>query len=110
MNGETKTGVTTFFINENIDTGNILMQQEAPILPDETAGELHDKLMHTGAELVLQTVKNIESGNYHPTPQQTLLNEISSLRNAPKLSKEICHINWNSNADNVFDHIRGLES
>ncbi len=108
MNGETKTGVTTFFINENIDTGNILMQQEAPILPDETAGELHDKLMHTGAELVLQTVKNIESGNYHPTPQQTLLNEISSLRNAPKLSKEICHINWNSNADNVFDHIRGL--
>lgn len=108
MNGETKTGVTTFFINENIDTGNIIMQQEVPILPDETAGELHDKLMHTGAELVLQTVKNIESGNYHPTQQQTLLKDIAALKNAPKLSKEICLINWNNTADNVYNHIRGL--
>lgn len=108
MNGETKTGVTTFFINENIDTGNIIMQQEVPILPDETAGELHDKLMNTGADLVLETVKNIENKSYHPTPQQTLLNEIASLKNAPKLSKEICLINWNNNTDSVFDHIRGL--
>ena len=108
MNGETKTGVTTFFINENIDTGNIIMHQEVPILPDETAGELHDKLMNTGADLVLQTVKNIESGNYNPTSQQTLLNNISALNNAPKLSKETCLIKWDSNADNVFNHIRGL--
>jgi methionyl-tRNA formyltransferase len=64
--------------------------------------------MHTGADLVLQTVKNIESGNYHPTPQQTLLNEIKALNNAPKLSKETCLIKWNSNADTVFNHIRGL--
>ena len=57
INGETKTGVTTFFINENIDTGNIIMAEEVPILPDETAGELHDKLMNTGAALVIETVK-----------------------------------------------------
>jgi methionyl-tRNA formyltransferase len=108
INGETKTGVTTFFINENIDTGNIIMSQEIPVLPDETAGDLHDKLMFTGADLVLQTLKHLESGNYHPISQQSLLKENLTLKIAPKISKEVCKINWNSSADNIFNHIRGL--
>jgi len=108
INGETKTGVTTFFINENIDTGNIIMNEEVPILPDETAGDLHDKLMIIGAELVLKTVRSIENSNYQPIPQHILTDDISLLKNAPKIFKKNCRINWNDKANNIYNHIRGL--
>jgi methionyl-tRNA formyltransferase len=108
INGETKTGVTTFFINENIDTGNIIMNEEVTVLPNETASDLHNKLMITGAELVLKTVKSIENNNYHPIPQHILTNDISLLKNAPKIFKNNCRINWNDKANNIYNHIRGL--
>ncbi len=108
MNGETKTGVTTFFINENIDTGNILLQQETPINPDETAGELHDKLMNIGSDLVLKTVQMIENGNIKTIPQNKFVTENIVLNNAPKIFSNDCKINWNAGIDSVFNHIRGL--
>jgi methionyl-tRNA formyltransferase len=107
INGEEKTGVTTFFINENIDTGNILMSAETPVLPTESAGELHDRLMHLGADLVLKTVRAIENKTYDSKPQQHVTS-ISELKSAPKIYKEDCRINWNQNADKVFNLIRGL--
>ena len=108
MNGETKTGVTTFFINENIDTGNIIMQQEAPVKADETAGELHDKLMYAGAELILKTVKVIESGSIKEISQKSLITENTFLKTAPKIFKEDCMIRWNTGINSVYNHIRGL--
>lgn len=108
MNGETKTGVTTFFINENIDTGNIIMQQEIPVYPDETAGELHDRLMMTGSELVLKTVKAIESGSLNEISQKSLISENTILKTAPKIFKEDCMIRWNAGVNSAYNHIRGL--
>ncbi len=105
INGETKTGVTTFFINEDIDTGNIIMQSECEITPEDNAGSLHDKLMNIGAKLVTQTVDKIESQNFE-TKKQDVLNK--KLNSAPKLSKEYCMINWNDSAENIVNHIRGL--
>ncbi|NTW33988.1 MAG: methionyl-tRNA formyltransferase, partial [Bacteroidetes bacterium] len=90
INGESKTGVTTFFINENIDTGNIIMAQEEKILPDDTAGELHDRLMKTGAGLVLKTVRSVEINNYNATPQNSMFSEFSDLKIAPKIFKNTC--------------------
>jgi methionyl-tRNA formyltransferase len=108
MNGETKTGVTTFFINENIDTGNIIMQQEELIFPDETAGELHDRLMITGSELVLKTVKAIENKGLKEISQKSLITENTDLKTAPKIFKEDCVIRWNAGNISVYNHIRGL--
>jgi methionyl-tRNA formyltransferase len=106
INGETKTGVTTFFINEDIDTGKIILSEEVDILPDETAGELHDKLMTVGSDLVLKTVRAIDTKNFQLTPQDKI--DISNLKKAPKIFKETCRINWNNNANKIYDHIRGL--
>ncbi len=107
INGEKKTGVTTFFINENIDTGNIIMSEEVPILPDETAGELHDKLMNIGSEVVLKTVKSIEENNVKTVLQQSMISNIE-IKPAPKIFRNHCRINWNNSADKVYDRIRGL--
>ncbi|SFW18627.1 methionyl-tRNA formyltransferase [Sinomicrobium oceani] len=104
MNGETETGVTTFFIDEKIDTGEIIMQTKTGIGPEETAGELHDKLMEAGAGLVLRTVQHIEAGTVAPKKQQ----EPAVLKSANKLHKETCRIDWNSGIDTVHNHIRGL--
>lgn len=106
INGETKTGVTTFFINEEIDTGKIIFSEEVAISPDETAGELHDKLMHIGSGLVLKTIKAIEKNNFQLTEQNDI--DVSNLKKAPKIFKETCRINWNDKADRIYDHIRGL--
>jgi methionyl-tRNA formyltransferase len=106
INGETKTGVTTFFINENIDTGKIILAEEVVILPDETAGELHDKLMNVGSTLILKTVEAIGEKVIQAKPQNE--NEISDFKKAPKIFKETCRINWNKSADKVYDQIRGL--
>ena len=107
INGEKETGVTTFFINEQIDTGNIIFQEKTPISPDETAGELHDRLMVTGAQLVVKTVNAIRSGNYSTTPQENAEAD-KSLKQAPKIFKEDCRINWHKDVTDVYNFIRGL--
>jgi methionyl-tRNA formyltransferase len=104
INGDTETGVTTFFIRHEIDTGSIIFQEKEPILPDDTAGTLHDRLMVSGAGLVVKTVQAIAQGTYQLTPQ----NSSVELKAAPKIFKEDCRINWDNNADSVYDFIRGL--
>ncbi|MEO0526134.1 MAG: methionyl-tRNA formyltransferase [Bacteroidota bacterium] len=104
MNGETKTGVTTFFIDDKIDTGEIILQESMRITAEETAGSLHDKLMVLGADLVIQTVKQIEKGTVIRTRQS----ETANLRSAFKIHKETCKIRWNLSIDTIYNHIRGL--
>jgi len=106
INGETQTGVTTFFLKHEIDTGDILFSEPVNIASDETAGNIHDKLMEVGAELLVKTVKAIESGDYQETAQDELEN--TDLRHAPKLFKENCLINWSCPAKDVYNLIRGL--
>jgi methionyl-tRNA formyltransferase len=104
INGETVTGVTTFFISHEIDTGAILLQRKVEIGHDENAGELHDKLMVAGAELLLETVEKIELISIKPSPQP----EIPNIRLAPKLFRDTCEIEWNRSAEQVRNLIRGL--
>ncbi|MEI7726794.1 MAG: methionyl-tRNA formyltransferase [Bacteroidota bacterium] len=108
ISGETETGVTTFFLNEHIDTGGILFSEKTAIGPDETAGELHDRLMHTGASLVLKTVDRIVSGNTDEIHQESLIGDPSTLKQAPKIFKEDCRIDWNQDVLTVYNFIRGL--
>ncbi len=104
INGETETGVTTFFIDDKIDTGAIILQEKIAIEPTDTAGSLHDKLMHLGADLVLKTVNHIENGDV-----KTILQENSGkLRSAYKIHKETCKIDWSKSIDAINNHIRGL--
>lgn len=103
INGETKTGVTTFFIDEKIDTGNIILQEEVAIGNDETLGELHDKLMEVGSKLVVKTVQQIEKGTVK-TFKQAEVEE----KSAPKIFTETCKINWNDTLSNTYNLIRGL--
>ncbi|MBC6999165.1 methionyl-tRNA formyltransferase [Cytophaga sp. FL35] len=104
MNGETETGVTTFFIDEKIDTGEIILQEKTAIEPNDNAGVLHDKLMNLGADLVLKTVKEIEKGPIITTqqPQKTKFKE------AFKIHKDTCKIDWNNSLEDIHNHIRGL--
>ena len=104
INGETKTGVSTFFIDEKIDTGAMILQDEVPIEEHENAGHLHDKLMHLGSTLVLKTVELIEEGSVKTTPQP----EHSDMKTAYKLNKDNCKIDWNANIDTIYNKIRGL--
>ncbi len=103
INGEKETGVTTFFIEEKIDIGNILLQSKIEIGDDDNFGSLHDKLMIIGADLLLQTVNLIESGNYELIKQDDSLSSP-----APKITKEICRINWNKTALQIHNLVRGL--
>ena len=103
MNGEKETGVTTFFLQEKVDTGNIILQARTPIGEDMTAGELHDALAEIGAEIVLHSVRLIESGSAKPRPQNDSL-----ACGAPKLIKEECRIDWSRDALQVHNFIRGL--
>jgi len=107
INGDKKTGVTTFFLQHEIDTGHIIFQEELPITDEDSAGTVHDKMMVLGAQLVLKTVKAIEEGQVCPTPQAEYGDE-ALLNPAPKIFKEDCRIDWNKNADTVRNHIRGL--
>lgn len=104
INGERETGVTTFKLRHEIDTGNVLMQQKVAIDPGDNAGSLHDKLMAAGAGLLLASVRKIESGNYilHPQP------ETGTHKEAPKIHKEDCIIRWEETAERVHNFIRGL--
>lgn len=108
MNGETQTGVTTFFLKHEIDTGNILFNEKVIISDNDTAGDLHDRLMTTGAELVLKTVKAIETKNYTEFPQSDVVSGSEVLKTAPKIFKEDCKINWNQSIVTIHNHIRGL--
>jgi methionyl-tRNA formyltransferase len=104
INGETKTGVTTFFIDEKIDTGAIILQKETSIGTDETVGELHDRLMHLGSSLVIETVHLIENG-----PVTTKIQPKSDLeKTAYKLNKDNCKIEWNAAVETIYNKIRGL--
>lgn len=106
INGETKSGVTTFFINEDIDTGNIIFQEECKINPEDNAGTLHDKLMNIGAQLVVKTVNAIASGNTKTIPQNKT--NTANLNPAPKLSKEYCKLDFTDKVENIHNKIRGL--
>jgi len=108
MNGEKITGVTTFFINENIDTGRIIMQEKVSIPEHFTAGDLHDVLMVEGAELVLKTVQAIQNNDFREIPQEELVRPGEILKSAPKLFREDCRINWNDKVINIYNFIRGL--
>ncbi|TCO07625.1 methionyl-tRNA formyltransferase [Natronoflexus pectinivorans] len=107
INGETETGVSTFFLNHDIDTGNIIMQQKVAIEPEDDAGTVHDKLMETGARLVVETVKAIADDNIKPIPQERLTKDVE-LKSAPKIFKEDCKIDWNHRATKVHNRVRGL--
>jgi len=102
INGEKETGVTTFFLKHEIDTGDILLQEKIEIPEDFTAGNLHDKMMMVGADVVLKTVKLIESGTYN------LQSQIGEIIHAPKIFKPDCKINFNQSVNKVYNHIRGL--
>ncbi len=104
INGETKSGVTTFLISHEIDTGDILLQQELPIGPDETAGEVHDRMMGIGAELVVTTVRGLAQGSLEPQAQDPG----SAMHPAPKIDSGTCHIDFTKRAQQVHDLVRGM--
>lgn len=104
INGETKTGVTTFFIDDKIDTGAMILSAETPIDPTENAGQLHDRLMHIGCDTVIDTLKTIESGNVSTTIQT----DASDIKTAYKLNKENCKIDWSRSITAIYNLIRGL--
>jgi methionyl-tRNA formyltransferase len=108
MNGEKETGVTTFLIDEKIDTGIILFREKVAIPDHYTAGDLHDKLMETGAALIVKTVRSIISGNWKETPQETLISGSEILHPAPKIFREDCRVNWNLTGTRINNFIRGL--
>lgn len=104
INGETKTGVTTFFIDDKIDTGAMILSSEIEIEPTENAGQLHDRLMHLGSETVIKTLQTIETGNVTTIIQE----ESAEIKTAYKLNKENCKIDWTKPAATINDLIRGL--
>jgi len=108
INGESKTGLTTFLIDNKIDTGNILLSQEVDIKPDETAGELHDRLMPIGGELVVKTIHLLANDKIKPIPQEQLVDKGIAPKLAPKLFKETTRIDWSLDAVSIFNFVRGL--
>ena len=106
INGESFSGVTTFLLQQEIDTGNILLSKKVAIGPDDTAGILHDRLMQAGAEVLLETVTALRNNTVTPVPQPHLAE--TELKAAPKIFKTDCLIDWNKTTDNVFNQIRGL--
>ncbi len=108
INGEKTTGVTTFMIDEGMDTGGIMYRYDCKIGPDETVGEVHDKLMVLGSELVVNTVEAIIENNVEFRPQKSFIQGSEILRPAPKLTRELCHIDWRSNTKSIYNLIRGL--
>jgi methionyl-tRNA formyltransferase len=107
INGEAESGVTTFFLKHEIDSGNILFTEKVTLTGHETAGELHDRLINKGAGLLVKTVKGVESGRYSEHPQEQLAAGVE-LKRAPKIFKEDCLIDWNQPAKTLYDKIRGL--
>ena len=108
MNGETETGVTTFFLTDTIDTGKIIFSETAPIHFEDNAGQLHDRLMHIGASLVVKTAQAIADSSFVLTAQESIDNESTELKTAPKLFKSDCQIDWKRNSLEVYNQVRGL--
>jgi methionyl-tRNA formyltransferase len=106
INGDKETGVTTFFLKHEIDTGDIIYRESIPILPTDNAGTMHDKLMALGADLTVKTLNDILANRVKPIPQDNI--PASELRPAPKIFKETCRIDWNQPTARVNDFIRGL--
>lgn len=107
MNGERETGVTSFLLDDKIDTGKILFRRKTEIGPDETTGQLHDRLMSLGAELAVETLDRIQSGDYQPVDQDELIAH-RELHHAPKIFKADCYLNLEDSAGDVYNKIRGL--
>lgn len=108
INGDTETGVTTFFLDHEIDTGSIIMRETLPISDTDDAESLHDALMALGAQTVLKSVDRIIEGNVVTFPQKDLYDGVSELLPAPKIFKETCRIDWNKPLKNLYDFVRGL--
>lgn len=108
INGETETGITTFKLQQQIDTGNILLQQKLSIGEDETAGELHDALKKLGAEVLLETIHLIENGGIKEQIQSEITGKESEIKHAPKIFTDTCKIDWNNKAGDIYNLIRGL--
>jgi methionyl-tRNA formyltransferase len=104
INGESETGVTTFFLRHDIDTGSIIFQEKEPIQKDDDAGSLSERLMNRGAALVLKTVQAIQSGEYASIPQP----DGAVIKHAPKIFKETCEIQWNQTSEEIRNFVRGL--
>ena len=104
INGEKESGVTTFMLNERIDEGGILLQEKTPITPDDNAGTLHDRLMMIGKDLVLRTVEGLANGTLIPRPQPI----VSNPKNAPKIFKDDCRIDWNKTGEEIVNFVRGM--
>jgi methionyl-tRNA formyltransferase len=108
INGETVTGVTTFFIDDKIDTGNILLREEVHIFPFENAGDIHDRLMKQGARLVIRTLEELSEGKIKPLPQSQFIKPGEVLKTAPKIFPKDCIINWHNDPVTIHNLIRGL--
>jgi methionyl-tRNA formyltransferase len=108
INGEKETGITTFFLTHEIDTGKVIYQEKVPIEDTDNAEIVHDKLMYLGARLVVKTVDDILNDSIKPIPQEEMLLNTEELKPAPKIFKETCRIDWNKSAKEVYDFIRGL--
>ena len=108
INGEKITGLTTFFLDEEIDTGKIIYQEKIDISINDDAGTLHDSMMEKGSELIIRTVESIIKDNITPQDQISTTRKNEVLKNAPKLNKEDCRINWNNKPATIYNFVRGL--
>ena len=110
INGETRTGVTTFFLDKDIDTGRVILQKPFDIPDTADVEYVYDGLMHLGAEICLETIEKIIKADGHPEsiPQENLMGNVRRLYDAPKLFKEVCEINWDRPCKRIYDFIRGL--
>ncbi len=108
MNGDTETGVTTFFLKHEIDTGDVIQQRSCPIGRDDNVEDVHDRLMVMGADMVLETVDAIINGTVKPIPQDQMLTTGQQPTPAPKIFKDTCRIDWTRPAEELYNHIRGL--
>jgi methionyl-tRNA formyltransferase len=108
INGEKETGLTTFQLQHAIDTGDILLQEKIAIGEEETAGELHDRMMIQGGALMMVTVKGLFAGTLQPTSQETFLGSQTTIHHAPKITRDACRIDWSKSTQEVFNFVRGL--
>jgi len=108
IHGEPKTGITTFFLKQKMDTGDIILQKEVEIEESMNAGELHDLLALRGSELLIETIKTVQEKTYQLQKQQSLISSEEELKEAPKIFKEDCKIDWSGRVENIYNFIRGL--
>lgn len=108
INGETETGVTTFLLSHEIDTGQIIFQEKVSIAETDTVGDLHDRMMEIGSKLVLKTVDALAEGNIQPIDQEKLIDQPDKIKQAPKIFKDDCRVDWTRDTESVRNMIRGL--